>query len=108
MARAGLLALIEHDPRVISAPFGYTVLCQSKQARNNLVRYLESAGIETRPVICGNLVRQPALEHYSYRVCGTLSGADRVMDCGLYWGTHPFMTDDDLDYIIDTVTGYFQ
>ena len=70
--------------------------------------HLEAAGIETRPVICGNFARQPALEHFDYRISGVLAGADRVMDCGLYWGTHPNMSDDEVDYVIDTVREFFQ
>ena len=30
------------------------------------------------------------------------------MDCGIYWGTHPFMTEDDVGYIVATVTKYFR
>ncbi len=108
LEQAGHLSLIKHDPRVNPAPFGYTVLCRSRDARNRLVGHLEAAGIETRPVICGNLVRQPALEHFDYRVSGELAGADRVMDSGLYWGTHPYMTDQDVEYIIKTVKEFFQ
>jgi dTDP-4-amino-4,6-dideoxygalactose transaminase len=106
--QSGELSLIEHDPRVTPAPFGYTVLCRTRDARNGLVRHLEAAGIETRPVICGNLVRQPAMAHYDYGVSGNLAGANRVMDCGLYWGSHPDMTDDDVDYVAKTVKAYFQ
>jgi len=40
-------------------------------------------------VICGNLARQPALAHHAYRISGELAGADRVMDCGLYWARIP-------------------
>ena len=99
--------LIRHDPRVTPAPFGYTVLCRSRDVRDGLRRHLEAAGVETRPVICGNLARQPALAHHAYRISGELSGADHVMDCGLYWGTHPFMTEDEVRYIIATVRQYF-
>jgi CDP-4-dehydro-6-deoxyglucose reductase, E1 len=105
--QAGKLTLIRHDPRVTPAPFGYTVLCGSRDVRDGLRDHLEAAGVETRPVICGNLTRQPALAHHSYRINGELSGADRVMDCGLYWGTHPFMTEDDVGYIVATVKQYF-
>jgi CDP-6-deoxy-D-xylo-4-hexulose-3-dehydrase len=83
------------------------VLARSRAARDGLRDHLEAAGIETRPIICGNLVRQPALSDRPYRVSGTLAGADRAMDCGLYWGTHPFMTDDEVDYIAATVKSYF-
>ena len=108
VADAGELTLVAHDPRVIPAPFGYTVLCRSREARDGLRDHLEGAGIETRPVICGNLARQPALAHHAYRVSSDLAGADRVMDCGLYWGTHPFMSVDDVDYIVAAVKRYFQ
>jgi CDP-4-dehydro-6-deoxyglucose reductase, E1 len=106
--QSGELSLIRHDPRVTPAPFGYTVICRTHEARDGLVKHLEAAGIETRPVICGNLVRQPAVAHVDYRVNGDLAGADRVMDCGLYWGSHPEMTDDDVEYIAKTVKAYFQ
>lgn len=108
LQQAGHISLITHDPRVKPAPFGYTVLCRSREARDGLVRHLEAASIETRPVICGNLVRQPALAHFDYRVSGELAGADRVMDCGLYWGTHPFMTDQDVSYAVEVVKEYFR
>jgi CDP-4-dehydro-6-deoxyglucose reductase, E1 len=106
--QAGDLTLIRHHPRVHPAPFGYTVLCRTRDARDGLRDCLEDAGIETRPVICGNLARQPALAHHAYRISGDLAGADRVMDCGLYWGTHPFMSQDDVGHIVATVKEYFQ
>jgi dTDP-4-amino-4,6-dideoxygalactose transaminase len=107
LEQAGHLSLIRHDPRVTPAPFGYTVLCRSREVRNAMVKHLEQAGIETRPVICGNLVRQPALSQFEYRVSGTLAGSDRVMDCGLYWGSHPDMTEEDVDYIVRCVKAFF-
>jgi len=30
------------------------------------------------------------------------------MDCGLYWGTHPNITDDDIDFIVGAVKEYYQ
>ena len=30
------------------------------------------------------------------------------MDRGLYWGTHPDMSGDEVDYVIATVREYFQ
>ena len=105
--QAGDISLIRHDPRTTPAPFGYSVLCRSRETRDGLRQHLEAAGVETRPVICGNLTRQPALTHHAYRISGELVGADRVMDCGIYWGTHPFMTEDDVGHIVATVKQYF-
>ncbi len=106
--QTGQLTLMRHHPNVTSAPFGYSVLCENRETRDALQAHLEAADIETRPVICGNLTRQPALAHFDYRVSGELSGADRVMDCGIYWGTHPVMSDDEIDFIINTVNDYFR
>jgi CDP-6-deoxy-D-xylo-4-hexulose-3-dehydrase len=106
--QSGELTLIRHDPRVTPAPFGYTVLCRTRAARDGLRDHLEAAGVETRPVICGNLARQPALAHHAYRISGDLAGADQVMDCGLYWGTHPFMSEGDIRHIVATVDAYFR
>lgn len=106
--QSGDLWLIRHDSRVKAAPFGYTVLCRDQSSRRGLVDHLERNEIETRPVICGNLVRQPALAQFDHGVSGELKGADRVMDCGLYWGSHPDMTDDEVSYIIKTVKAFFK
>jgi CDP-6-deoxy-D-xylo-4-hexulose-3-dehydrase len=107
LARRGVLSPIYFDQRCKPAPFGYPVLSRSSEARDGLRDALEAAGIETRPVICGNLVRQPALQHIPHRVHGKLAGADAVMDRGIYWGTHPHMTDADVAYILSVVQGHF-
>jgi len=104
---AGQLLPMTFDERCRAAPFGYPVLCRSTRERNALQSHLEASGIETRPVICGNLARQPALRHIEHRIAGELTGADRVMDCGLYWGTHPMMKEDEVSYIVDRVREHF-
>jgi CDP-4-dehydro-6-deoxyglucose reductase, E1 len=105
-ARGSILPMA-FDQRCHPAPFGYPVLCRSPEERNGLQKFLEARGVETRPVICGNLARQPALRHFEHRVSGDLSGANRVMDCGLYWGTHPMMGDEDIQFILKSVEEYF-
>ena len=107
LVRHGTLAPMQFDQRCLPAPFGYAVLCRSVNERDGLRDALEAAGVETRPVICGNLVRQPALQQVRHRVSGTLNGADAVMDRGLYWGTHPAMTTSEIGYIVDHVTRFF-
>jgi CDP-6-deoxy-D-xylo-4-hexulose-3-dehydrase len=76
--------------------------------RDKLQEHLEAQGIETRPVICGNLARQPAFEKIPHRIPGPLTGADRIMDCGLFWGSHPVMSDEEINYVIDVVSAHFK
>ena len=90
-------------PRAEIAAFGYPVVCRDPRVRKALQQRLEKRGIETRPIICGNIARQPAMAKISHRISGDLKGADEIMDCGLLWGLHSRMSDEDVDYVADTV-----
>lgn len=106
--QAGELQLMQSAPNCVPAPFGYPVLCRTTEVRQRLGRHLEASGVETRPIICGNMVRQPAFQRLNYRVSGPLEGADRVMDCGIYWGPHPGITDAAVDRVVDIVKAFFE
>ena len=94
---------MESTPGTTPAAFGYPVICGDQQIRNALKRHLNHHGIETRPIICGNMARQPAFLNISHRVSGDLKGADTIMDCGLLWGLHPLMSSPDVEYVGNTV-----
>ena len=66
--------------------------------RVSLVKRLDKAGIEWRPVLAGNIVRQP---YYADKVDvrGELPMADRIFDEGIWLPIHPLLTDDDMEYI---------
>lgn len=87
--------------------FGYPIICRNREIRDQLQAHLEDNGIETRPVICGNLARQPAFKLIPHRISGSLSGADRIMDCGLFWGSHPLMADVEIEHVTETVSRFF-
>ncbi|GIR93501.1 MAG: hypothetical protein CM15mP93_16880 [Thiotrichaceae bacterium] len=55
--------------------------------RDDLREHLERNGIETRPIICGNMTKQPGIKNIKYRISGKLSGADIIMDRGIFWGS---------------------
>lgn len=57
--------------------------------RDKLRTYLENEGIETRPILAGNLLRQPAFRSFAPRFGEGLSGADFLHNHGLYIGLHP-------------------
>lgn len=88
--------------------FGFPIICESKKLRDALKKHLEKNGIETRSIICGNLARQPAFKHFPHRISGDLKGADTIMDQGLFWGSHPLMTDADVEYVIKIVSGFLK
>lgn len=50
---------------------------------------LEQSGIETRPVIAGNLARHPAMQQVDHRVAGSLDVSDRILSRYFMIGCHP-------------------
>lgn len=58
--------------------------------RVGLCRWLELHGIETRPIIAGNLARQKAIQDCDRVICGPLPGADAVHERGFYIGLASF------------------
>ena len=90
-------------PGADAAWFGFPVICRDREFRDALRTRLNACGVETRPIICGNMARQPALAHVPNRVSGQLTGADTIMDRGLLWGAHPFMTDEEVNHVARVV-----
>lgn len=105
LAVEGVLHSIRATENADVAWFGYPVVCRDRRVRDELREILTANGIENRPIICGNMARQPAMAHVKHRISGELTGSDRVMDCGLLWGSHPAMVQEDLDYVAEVVLG---
>lgn len=82
----------EADPSWYTFP----MLCASQRERDALAVHLEAAGIESRPIVAGNMARQP--------VCGwpdpeAFPGADEVFHRGLWVSVHPRLSAGDLERI---------
>jgi CDP-6-deoxy-D-xylo-4-hexulose-3-dehydrase len=45
--------------------FAFAFICRSKNYRTKLISLFEEYGIEYRPVVSGNLLKQPFLKNYS-------------------------------------------
>jgi CDP-6-deoxy-D-xylo-4-hexulose-3-dehydrase len=57
----------------------------------------------------GNALRQPAFRDIAHRVApGGLPNADRVMEQGLILPSNHGLSDDDIDYICDTLDDYLK
>ena len=87
--------------------FGFPVICKTRKMRDDLRKHLEKNGIETRPIICGNMTKQPGIKNIKYRISGKLSGADIIMDRGIFWGSSPDMTKSEVNYVIKVVNKFF-
>ena len=103
----GLFDFIEPTPNSEPSWFAFPVLVKGG-LRAMLSAYLEQAGIQTRPIIAGNLARHPAFRNRADIVWDALPNADRVMNDGLYWGCHPGVDDAQIEYLVNAVYDFMQ
>jgi CDP-6-deoxy-D-xylo-4-hexulose-3-dehydrase len=77
-------------PKGLSSCFGFPLVRKTDApfALKDLTRFLNQAQIETRPIICGNIARQPAMKMYEHRVSGDLKHSSNIMDNGFSFGNH--------------------
>lgn len=70
--------------------FGYpvTVSPRAPFTRKELVDFLESKGVETRPIMTGNFAKQPVADLMSYRISGKLPNASLISRQSFFWGSH--------------------
>lgn len=77
--------------------FGFlmTVRPESPVSRDAFVSYLEGHNIQTRPLFAGNLTRHPCFQNLregeDYRIAGTLTVTDQVMNNSFWVGVYPGM-----------------
>jgi CDP-6-deoxy-D-xylo-4-hexulose-3-dehydrase len=79
--------------------FGFSMITDSAEQRNELRDHLEARNIATRPIVAGNLALQPAFTSNEHRIVGDLEVATRVGERGLFIGNHPNLTDGQIEHI---------
>jgi len=84
------LLLPEERPGTKHVWFGYpiTVKPDAPFTRKKLVDFLESKGLETRPVFTGNIGEQPAMQLFNYRKVGDLPNARIVQRQSFFFANH--------------------
>ncbi len=80
--------------------FGYCLSIRDNRLdRTELLQALNAAGVATRLLFAGNLIRQPYMQGRAFRTIGDLTEADRVMTHAFWLGVHPGLSDDHLEYV---------
>lgn len=73
-------------------PMAYPVICESRKECEERIARLGRLGIETRPMIAGNITRQPFWRYPR----PPLPGADHLHDCSFYAPLRPGLTEEQL------------
>ena len=71
-------------------------------SRKDITCYLENEGVETRPIVAGNLARQPVAARFPEFRRRTFAGADEVHRRGFYVGLSPVQAESMMDRLIET------
>lgn len=80
----------------------------SDNSRDEFRSYLEDHGIETRPLLSGNMTKHPAFQSDEFKTHGELTGASHIHENGLYVSNHHYLTESHMDHIIETIKSFFR
>lgn len=105
---ADTLILPESCPQAKPSWFGFPITCARPGVRDQIVHALEDAGIQTRMLFAGNLIRHPcfdALREQSgrFRTVAALEQTDRVVSDTFWLGVYPGLSDMNIQYMIEQV-----
>jgi CDP-6-deoxy-D-xylo-4-hexulose-3-dehydrase len=98
------IEIVQATPNSNPSWFGFAFMTDR---RNELARYLDSNGIGNRPIMAGNILRQPAYRNIEHHVIGNLSGANEIYERGIWIGVFPGIAPDMRDYQIEMVRSFY-
>lgn len=70
--------------------FCFPLICKTKEIADNLKKQFDNNGVEYRPIISGNLLKQPFLKGYDIVTQKKELNVDIVHDNGIYLGNNQF------------------
>jgi CDP-4-dehydro-6-deoxyglucose reductase, E1 len=105
---AGELDFVTEPEGCTSVWFGLSLMTGDRKIRERLADHLQQRGVDTRPIVAGNLTVQPAFRDSRHRTIGTLANASTIGERGLFMGNHPHLTDRQLDHIAESIHSFYR
>jgi CDP-4-dehydro-6-deoxyglucose reductase, E1 len=96
---------LEHDHITRLSTFAFPVVCKTPELRELYMSRFSGAGIEIRPMIAGNIQRQPFYKKY-VKDTYTLPETDFLQENSFYCGNYPELTETDLQTISSCLYKY--
>lgn len=79
--------------------YAFPLICKDTNIRTKLIAEFNKLGIEHRPIVSGNLLRQPFLKDYNFATSKASYNADVLHNCGVYIGNSQFVTKNNLEQL---------
>jgi CDP-4-dehydro-6-deoxyglucose reductase, E1 len=102
------LILPEEAPEAQTSWFGFaiTVRPDAPYTKHDLVTHLDRHGIDSRQLMAGNLLRQPAYAAIEHRVAGPLPVTDLIADGGFWIGCYPGIEQAHVDHVASCIDDF--
>jgi len=88
----------EHAHITRLSSFAFPVICRTSALREKYIARFSSSNIEVRPMIAGNIQRQPFYSKYVHNIYN-LPSTEFIHKCGFYCGNYPELSDEDLETV---------
>ena len=92
------LIYTSHDHINLLSSFAFPVISRKTSIKSKYSKKFENAGVEIRPIISGNMERQPFFKKYVKNLAG-VPNADFIHYNGFYFGNYPELDDFDLEIL---------
>lgn len=88
-----------------SSWFGFSLLLESSAMdRSQVVKRLNNIGIETRPVVAGNIARHPVMDRLKVSEAPLdLPNSNLIHDTGFFVGNHHYPLDEQISLLVETL-----
>lgn len=89
-----------------SSWFGFSLVIKENApfTRQDLVRKFEAGGIECRPIVTGNFLKNTeVLEYFDYEVSGSLGNAEYIDKNGLFVGNHQTLIKEKIEFLLSVI-----
>ncbi len=103
------------EPAENSDPSWFGFLLTVKEnagfTRDDIVKHLESKGIQTRMLFAGNIIKHPCFDEMrktgeGYRVVGDLRNTDLIMNQTFWIGVYPGMTEKMVSFMVNQIRSF--
>jgi CDP-6-deoxy-D-xylo-4-hexulose-3-dehydrase len=91
------------DFKNVYMTYPITVIKNGYFDKDDLVSYLEKRGVETRPVMAGNMVRQPVMKYIQHGVSGRLINSEYITENSFLIGNHQGIDEKKRKYVADVM-----
>ena len=86
-----------------NSSFCFPFVCKSPEIMKKMKKAFAENGIEYRPIVSGNLLKQPFLKDYRLTTTKKVTNLDIIQAQGVYIGNNHFITEDDMKFLQDVI-----